>query len=135
MYSNLSDEERLLLESLGLIKAKRNKEVVTEYKIIKGVVKCKLCGTVTTQVIRMGRIGEGTWVKKEEIPVSEEIKDTIPYEEYETEVRLCWACRDKLMEKEKADLVEMVINLYNPVLSRQEVWKCVRKMKEESKHE
>lgn len=135
MYSNLSDEERLILESLGLIKAKKNTKVVTEYKIIKGIVKCKLCGTVTTQVIRMVRIGEGAWVKKEEIPVSEEIKDTIPYEEYETEVRLCWACRDKLMEKSKEELVDLVIKLYNPILSRQEIWREVRKLKEEQKHE
>jgi hypothetical protein len=135
MYENLSDVERLLLESLGLIKAKRNVEVVTEYKIIKGVSKCKLCKTVTTQVIKMMKVGEGTWVKQAEIPVSEETEEALTYEEYETEVRLCWACRDKLMEKSKEELVDLVIKLYNPILSRQEIWKEVRKLKEEQKHE
>ena len=135
MYSNLSDEERLLLESLGLIKAKRNTEVVTEYKIIKGVSKCKLCKTVTTQVIKMMKVGEGTWVKQAEIPVSEETEESLTCEEYETEVRLCWACRDKLMEKSKGELVDLVIKLYNPILSRQEIWKEVRKLKEEQKRE
>ena len=57
MYSSISDEERALLESLGLIKAKKTAEVFTEYKIIKGTTKCKLCETVTVQVIKMMKVG------------------------------------------------------------------------------
>ena len=135
MYSNVSDEERALLESLGLIKVKKKAEVFTEYKIIKGVSKCKLCETVTTQVIKMMRINEGTWVKQAEIPIDEVTDEAVTYEEYETEVRLCWACKDKLMEKTKEELVELVIKLYNPIISRQEIWREVRKLKEEQKHE
>ena len=135
MYSSISDEERALLESLGLIKIKKKAEVFTEYKIIKGVSKCKLCETLTTQVIKMMRISEGTWVKQAEIPIDEVTDEAVTYEEYETEVRLCWACRDKLREKAKEELVELVIKLYNPILSRQEIWREVRKLKEEQKHE
>ena len=135
MYSSISNEERALLESLGLLKASRKVEVFTEFKIIKGITKCKLCETVTTQVIKMMKIGEGAWVKQAEIPINEEIEETLSYEEYETEVRLCWACRDVLMEKEKEELVDLVIKLYNPILSRQEIWKEVKKLKEDKKHE
>ena len=133
MYSSISDEERALLESLGLIKAKKTAEVFTEYKIIKGTTKCKLCETVTVQVIKMMKVGEGAWVKQAEIPIEQEIEETLSYEEYETEVRLCWACRDVLMRKEKEELVDLVIKLYNPILSRQEIWKEVKKLKEEGK--
>ena len=135
MYSGISDEERALLEALGLIKVKKSADIPVEFKIIKGITKCKLCETVTTQVIKMMKIGEGTWVKQAEIPVNEEFEETLPYEEYETEVRLCWACRDVLMEKEKEELVDLVIKLYNPILSRQEIWKEVKKLKEDKKHE
>ena len=135
MYSGISDEERALLEALGLIKVKKSADIPVEFKIIKGITKCKLCETVTTQVIKMMKIGEGTWVKQAEIPVNEEFEETLPYEEYETEVRLCWACRDVLMEKEKEELVDLVIKLYNPILSRQEIWKEVKKLKEDTKHE
>lgn len=135
MSLSLSEEEKLLLESLGLIKIKGKTEVIPEYKIIKGTAKCKLCETVTVQVIKMMKIRDGTWIKKEEIPVSQEIEETLPYEEYNTEVRFCWACRDKLTRKEKSELVEIIINLYNPVISRQEIWKEVRKLKEENKNE
>ena len=83
----------------------------------------------------MMKIGEGTWVKQAEIPVNEETEESLAYEEYETEVRLCWACRDKLMERTKEELVDLVIKLYNPILSRQEIWREVRKLKEEQKHE
>ena len=135
MYSGISDEERALLEALGLIKVKKSADIPVEFKIIKGITKCKLCETVTTQVIKMMKIGEGTWVKQAEIPVNEEFEETLPYEEYETEVRLCWACRDVLMEKEKEELVDLIIKLYNPILSRQEIWKEVKKLKEDKKHE
>ncbi len=135
MYSGISDEERALLEALGLRKVKKSADIPVECKIIKGITKCKLCETVTTQVIKMMKIGEGTWVKQAEIPVNEEFEETLPYEEYETEVRLCWACRDVLMEKEKEELVDLVIKLYNPILSRQEIWKEVKKLKEDKKHE
>ena len=70
----------------------------------------------------MMRISEGTWVKQAEIPIDEVTDEAVTYEEYETEVRLCWACRDKLMEKTKEELVELVIKLYNPIISRQEIW-------------
>ena len=135
MYSGISDEERALLEALGLIKVKKSADIPVEFKIIKGITKCKLCKTVTTQVIKMMKIGEGTWVKQAEIPVNEEFEETLSYEEYKTEVRLCWACRDVLMEKEKEELVDLVIKLYNPILSRQEIWKEVKKLKEDKKHE
>jgi hypothetical protein len=39
------------------------------------------------------------------------------------------------MEKEKEELVDLVIKLYNPILSRQEIWKEVKKLKEDKKHE
>ncbi len=129
MIDRLSDEEKALLEMLGLIKPRKKPVVVTEYKIIKGVVKCKLCETVTTQLIKLMKV-DNAWVKQEEIPIDDNhlIDD---YEEYHTEVRLCWACRDVLMAKEKEELVEIIIGLYNPVLSRQEIWKSIRKAKED----
>ena len=135
MYSNISNEERSLLESLGLIKVKKQANVVVENKVIKGVIKCKLCGTITIQLIKMMRVDGGAWIKQEEIPVSATADETSIYEEYNTEVRLCWACRDELMKKDKHELVETIINLYNPSFSRQEIWKMVRKVKEESKNE
>jgi site-specific recombinase XerD len=135
MHSNLSEEERLLLKSLGLLKAQRKVEVLAEHKLIKGIAKCKLCKTTTIQLIKMVKVGDGAWIKEEEVPLSSESDNTLPYEEYTTEVRLCWACKDELMKKEKEELVELIINLYNPVLSRQEIWKAVKKVKEEQKHE
>jgi hypothetical protein len=135
MYSNISNEERILLESLGLIKVKKPTNTVIENKVIKGIVKCKLCGTITVQLIKMMRVDGGAWIKQEEIPVSGFIEESLSYEEYNTEVRLCWACRDELMKKDKQELVETIINLYNPSFSRQEIWKMVRKVKEENKHE
>jgi hypothetical protein len=132
MIEKISEEERILLEQLGLIKKKKTPAVATEFKLIMGTSTCKLCGTVTTQLIKMMKVND-CWIKKEEIPL-EQIDPALPYEEYETEVRMCWNCRNVFMEKSKEELVEIIINLFNPVMERQEIWKTVKKMKGE-KHE
>ena len=134
MTNNLSEEERALLVSLGLMKPKKEKqEIPKEFKIIQGISTCKLCKTKTTQLIKMAK-EKDCWVKQEEVPLLEESDKNLPYEKYETEVRLCWNCKNVFMEKSKEELVEIIINLFNPVQERQEIWKTVKKMKGE-KHE
>ena len=131
MINNLTDEERALLEALGILKPlKEKKESPKEFKIINGISHCKLCKTRTTQIIKMMKVGD-CWVKQEELKtLGDEYKD-LPFEEYETEVRMCWNCKNVFMEKSKEELVEIIINLFNPVQERQEIWKVVKKMKEE----
>lgn len=131
MTNNLSEEERALLVSLGLMKPKKEKqEIPKEFKIIQGISTCKLCKTKTTQLIKMAK-EKDCWVKQEEVPLLEESDKNLPYEEYETEVRLCWNCKNVFMEKSKEELVEIIINLFNPVQERQEIWKTVKKIKKE----
>jgi hypothetical protein len=131
---DLNEEEHALLEVLGLVKPKKAQEKKpTEFKIIHGISTCKLCKTKTTQLIKMAK-EKDCWVKQEEVPLLEESDKNLPYEEYETEVRLCWNCKNVFMEKSKEELVEIIINLFNPVMERQEIWKTVKKMKGE-KHE
>jgi L-lactate utilization protein LutC len=133
----LTEAERRLAEELGIIEKERGKKgkKEREYKVIRGTTTCKLCGTVTTQFIRMMKLEDNTWVKKEELveEIAKNLNEQV--DNYEGTVRFCWACREVLGEKEKDELVQMIINLFNPVLTRQEIWKHVKKLREEEKIE
>lgn len=134
---NVSQEESVLLDLLGLSVIgkvsvrKESKQFTPEFKVIKGFVKCKLCGTRSIQLIQMEKTADGVWLKRKELPI-DDVKElsSMPFEEYSTEVRLCGFCRDTLSLKEKSELIDMIINLYNPILSRQEIWKHIKKLKE-----
>jgi hypothetical protein len=79
----------------------------TTYKTVRATTKCKLCNTITVQFIRMAKCKDGIWIKDSEI---EGIK--VPFiEELQTSISTCWACKETLLKKEKADLVQMLIDL------------------------
>jgi hypothetical protein len=128
---NITSEESALLELLGVkIKVKEVKEHIKSFKLIRGVTKCKLCGTVSIQLIQMVSTPDGAWIKEKELSVNDTKDISVACEEYETEIRTCKFCKYTLSFKEKGELIDLIISLYNPLLSRQEVWKMVRKLKE-----
>ena len=136
-FTGLTETERRLAEELGIVKKEKvaKPEKQRQYKVIRGTTLCKLCGTKTTQFIRMMKLEDNTWVKQEELleDIAKSLEEKV--EDYEGTVRFCWACREVLGEKEKDELVQMIINLFNPVLTKQEIWKHVKKLREEGESE
>ena len=127
MSIELSSIERSLLSELGLsIKPSVQKKVsAKEFKIIKARTKCKLCGSCSLQIIQMVKVDD-CWVKNRELPLSSGCEQNYSYEEYQTEVRRCWKCEEVLLRKDKTEFVQMIINLFNAIVSRQEIWKHIK---------
>ncbi len=131
MYADLTPEELELAERFGLLKHRKKTEkkvVVEETKVVKCIVECKLCKTVTTQYLVLVNRGNSVWEKKEEMSKI----DAIHIDEvYETSVRLCTLCKQVLLSKEKEELVEMILHLCNPIITGVEVWNHIKKVKED----
>jgi len=98
-----SPAELALMKTLGIPVSKPE-----EYKIIKAVVTCKLCKTITIQYFRMIKQPDNAWIKQCEIDVVE--KGTY-VEEFRTTVDICYACRSVLGDKDKVNLIDMIIKL------------------------
>jgi hypothetical protein len=88
----------------------------TVYKLVKGMTQCKLCKISTTQFIRMAKHGDDTWVKESEvdsrgITILDTPETSGKVETFITSISTCWACKETLLKKEKAELVQMLIDL------------------------
>jgi len=88
-------------------------------KVIRVNITCKLCQTITTQFFQMAQQSNGAWIKNKEIsPVADntEVSNIL--------VSICSNCKEVLMRKEKAELIEMLLDFYSfnaPNTSRNEV--------------
>ena len=88
-------------------------------KVIKVNITCKLCKTTTSQFFQMVQQPNGAWVKNKEIsPVTDKVETSNIF------VSICSNCRETLMQKEKSELVNMLLDFYSfnaPNASRNEV--------------
>lgn len=107
-----SQEELELIKDLGLKipKAKNNSIIVVKYKIIKVTTTCKLCKTVTIQYFKLTSKAEFIWVAACELSEEEANIEEIT-ETSKVQITTCWNCRNTLMNKEKEDLVDLIIDL------------------------
>jgi len=106
---NLKVDDRFTEEELKKLEAlskelgftlTRTQSVVPETKIIKGIITCSLCKTVTVQYIQMVKCSAGTWKRDKDL--TEVSGEPIPEENIHTSsARCCWNCRNILMEKNK----------------------------------
>jgi hypothetical protein len=134
--SDFSTEELNILmaigDKLGLSVVQLEKLTPIDYKIVRGVVTCVLCNTITTQYIKLIKYPIGVWVK--EADITEEESKSYPllkFEDYEARVKSCWNCETVLMEREKKDLVKMILKLLAPIPTQQDIWKYSMKLREE----
>jgi len=100
--ADFSTEELALLIRLGIPVPKQ-----PEHKFIRINFVCKLCKTTTSQLFRMVKTTNNTWVKDKEITVTTEL-----VEESNLTLSICQACRGVLMQKEKSELVSMLLDFY-----------------------
>jgi len=88
-------------------------------KVIRVNLTCKLCQTVITQFFQMIQQPNGAWIKNKEIsPVTDKVEVS------NILVSICSNCKEVLMQKEKAELIEMLLDFYSfnaPNASRNEV--------------
>lgn len=132
-------EELELIKKLGL-KVKNKTEDVqklpNETRAIYGVVTCDLCGTVTKQYVRMEKYSDGAW--KSGVDFTDEEINKLKKNELEVcreRVKSCWNCRNVLGQKEKSELVEMIVKIYAPIPSKKEIWKYIGELRKEMRME
>jgi len=105
--ADFSTEELALLVRLGIPVPKQ-----PEHKFIRINFVCKLCKTTTSQLFRMVKTANNTWVKDKEIDFLFKDINNTTIEESNLTLSICQACRGVLMQKEKSELVSMLLDFY-----------------------
>jgi hypothetical protein len=103
-----------------------------QFKVLKGIVTCALCNTVTVQWMKISKYSNGAWMKERDFEETElvEMQDKVDVAQVLTaKVKTCWACKTVFMQKEKEELVDIIIKLYAPILTKQEIWKHINELR------
>ena len=102
------------------------------FKVVKGVVTCALCKTLTIQWMKVSKYSNGVWMKERDFEEAElaDMPDKVAAaQEITAKVQACWACKAVFMTKEKEELVDMIIKLHAPILSKQAIWKHINELR------
>ncbi len=117
-------------KQLGLTVTQAVVPVPGKVKVVKGIITCALCRTVTIQFMQLSLFSNGVWRKTEDLIFDTKEPPSIGRDNlYKCTVKACWACREVLMLKSKEELIAMLIKLYAPIPSKEEVWKYIRELK------
>uniref|UniRef100_A0A6H1ZRG9 Uncharacterized protein n=1 Tax=viral metagenome TaxID=1070528 RepID=A0A6H1ZRG9_9ZZZZ len=125
-------------EKLGINIAHVAQPIPGVFKIVKGVVNCTLCKTITLQWMKVSKYSDGMWKKEkdlEEFELAALQEHVLKAQEISAKVRICWNCKDTLMLKEKEELVNIIVSLHNPIVTKQEIWKYINVLRGASVHE
>lgn len=114
---------------VGISLTVEHKPQPVEYKVVKIVTTCTLCKTITIQYMKLAYYVNRSWVKDSDLVEYKEEVDGVPKETYHYKVKSCWKCKIVLLQKEKEELVEMVLNAYAPILTKVDVWRMVRDLR------
>ena len=123
------EQLKILSATLGFSLKEKVQPEPIETKIIKGVVKCNLCKTITVQYIQLVKVSGGTWKREKDVEVPEGIIFT-ESTTHESSVRCCWNCRNTLLQRDKEELVNLIIRFYAPTPTQREIWKHVKELRE-----
>jgi hypothetical protein len=128
------EQLKVLSAKLGFsLKEKAQPEPI-ETKVVKGVVKCNLCHTVTVQYIQLIKIHGGIWKREKDVEIPEGVTFS-KSNTHESSVRCCWNCKNILLQRDKEELADLIIRLYAPTPTQQEIWKHVKELRESKEQE
>lgn len=130
-----TDEEReiylKLIKKFGLKVAKTNDPIPGATKVIKGSSYCSLCECTTVQYILMQKYTNGTWKKVKDI-TEEEVSKVSKLDNHKDYVTCCPNCITYLMEKDKMELVKMIMQSSSPALHNKAVKRVLKDMRGKS---
>lgn len=121
----------MVAKSLGLkISVEKKPTKTEEFKVLQGKVKCNLCGTLTIQHVKLIKYSDGIWKKNQDLS-DEEAKEYIVESgnSFESKVKSCWNCFEMLKLKEKEELIQMIIDKHNPVITKMDIWRAIKDLK------
>lgn len=120
--AELSPEELALARKLGLVLHIDRRTLIaaapTAYKIVHTFTTCNLCKTITEQFIKMQKI-DNVWGRLEDLK-KEDVEDVRKLEIQRTVALTCWNCETVLTQKDKPELIKMIIDIAVPKLSENE---------------
>lgn len=112
-----------LAKILGIPLKSIRHSVPDDSKVIKATVTCSLCGTRTVQYIKLIHFADGVWQKEKDLEEGE-VEEKCQL--YTATVRSCWACESMLLQKEKEELVSMILKKYAPVPSQRDILRMLK---------
>lgn len=133
-----TEEERALymklIKKFGLKVKKTIEPIKDAVKVIKSESYCSLCETTTIEYVKMLKYTDGIW-KKDSIITEGEAGKILHRGTHKDTVTCCQSCVDFLMEKDKMELVKIIMRSKSPILINKAIKKVVNNMQEDSNDE
>lgn len=123
-----------LIKKFGLKVAKTIEPIPGAVKVIKGETYCSLCEATTYTFVKMIKYTDGVWKSEGEI-TEKEAEKIDRTDSHKENVSCCSGCVDYLMNKDKMELVKMIMRSKSPTLLNKAVKRALKEMREDNKNE